>query len=130
VVGKPCTVNMKILVCEDEQILLTTLDFRLKKIGYEVILAKDGKEALAVVLEQNVDCIVADIMMPFVTGLELLDYIRQDMESQLPVIVMSALEDDDVVLQAFKLGANDFIAKPFKTDELILRIRRLTTQPQ
>ena len=121
---------MKILVCEDEQILLTTLDFRLRKIGYEVILAKDGKEALSVILEKDVDCVVADIMMPYVTGLELLDYIRQDMESNLPVIVMSALEDDEVVLQAFNLGANDFIAKPFKTDELILRIRRLIVQPQ
>jgi len=116
---------MKILICEDEEILLTALEFRLRKQGFEVLKAKDGKQALELVQDEMPDMIIADVMMPYVTGLELIDYIRGDMESNVPVIVISALENDDIVLEAFKLGATDFVTKPFKPTELILRIKRI-----
>lgn len=116
---------MKILICEDEEILLTALEFRLRKQGFDVMIAKDGKEALQLIQDEQPDMVIADVMMPYVTGLELIDYIRQDMQKALPVIVISALENDDVVLEAFRLGATDFITKPFKPNELVLRIRRI-----
>ena len=116
---------MKVLICEDEELLLTSLEFRLRKQGFKVILAEDGKQALEKIKSESPDLIIADIMMPHVTGLELIEYVRQEMKSTLPIIIISALEYDDVVLQAFRLGATDFIAKPFKPDELILRIRRI-----
>ena len=116
---------MKILICEDEEIMLTALEYRLRKQGYDVILAEDGKQALKKVQEENPDVLVADIMMPYITGLELIQFIRQELKSTLPVIVISALEHDDVVLEAFRLGATDFITKPFKPNELILRIKRI-----
>ena len=71
------------------------------------------------------DLVVADIMMPFVSGLELINYIRKDLGSLLPVIIISALEHDETVLEAFRLGASDFITKPFKPNELILRIKKI-----
>lgn len=116
---------MKILVCEDEEILLTSLEFRLKKQGLEVILAADGKEALEKIQNESPDLIVADIMMPHVTGLELITFVRKKMKSDIPIIIISAMGQDDVVLKAFELGATDFISKPFKPSELVLRIKMI-----
>ena len=103
--------------------MLTALEFRLRKAGYEVLLAENGKIALEKIKEEKPDLVVADIMMPFVSGLELIEFIRKDMRSALPVIVISALEHEDTVLEAFRLGATDFITKPFKPSELVLRIK-------
>ena len=119
---------MKILICEDEEIMLTALEFRLRRQGFQVILAQDGRQALEKVQSENPDLIVADIMMPYVNGLELIHHVRTELNNDVPIIVMSAIEQDDVVLEAFKLGAKDFIAKPFKPDELILRIKRIAQE--
>lgn len=116
---------MKVLICEDEEIMLTAIEFRLRKQGFEVELAKDGKQALQKLQSQTPELVVLDIMMPYVTGLEIIKYIRNDMQSALPIVVVSALEHDDVVLEAFKSGATDFVTKPFKPNELILRIKRI-----
>jgi len=121
---------MKILVCEDEEILLTSLEFRLKKQGLEVILAADGKEALEKIQSESPDLIVADIMMPHVTGLELITFVRKKMKSDIPIIIISAMGQDDVVLKAFELGATDFISKPFKPSELVLRIKMIFQEMQ
>lgn len=121
---------MKILVCEDEEILLTSLEFRLRKQGFEVILAADGKEALEKIKTESPDLVVADIMMPHVTGLELTSCVRKKMKSDLPIIIISALGNDEMVLKAFALGANDFISKPFKPSELVLRIKMVFQQAE
>ncbi len=116
---------MKILICEDEEIMLTALEFRLRKQGFEVLLAENGKIALEKIKKEKPDLVVADIIMPFVSGLELIEFVRKDMRNALPIIIISALEHEDVVLEAFRLGATDFITKPFKPNELILRIKRI-----
>ena len=121
---------MKILICEDEEIMLTALEFRLRKQGFEVVLAKDGRQAVEKVQEESPDVLVADIMMPYVTGLELITFIREEMKSDLPIIIISALENDDIVLTAFRLGATDFITKPFKPNELILRIKKILQEAE
>jgi len=121
---------MKILICEDEEIMLTALEFRLRKQGFEVVLAKDGRQAVEKVQEESPDVLVADIMMPYVTGLELITFIREEMQSNLPIIIISALENDEVVLEAFRLGATDFITKPFKPNELILRIKKILQEAE
>ena len=119
---------MKILICEDEEVMLTALEFRLRKHGFQVIVAEDGKQAIQKIQQEPPDIVVADIMMPHITGLELTNYIRQDLKSTMPIIIISALEHDEVVLEAFQLGANDFIAKPFKPNELILRIKKIVQE--
>ncbi len=116
---------MKILICEDEEIMLTALEFRLRKQGFEVILAENGKVALQKLKEDPPDLVVADILMPFVSGLDLIEFIRKDLRNALPIIIISALEHEEVVLEAFRSGATDFITKPFKPDELVLRIKRI-----
>lgn len=121
---------MRILVCEDEEILLTSLEFRLRKNGFSVITAKDGKEALQIVEDEKPDLLVADIMMPHLTGLQLVDYMRNDLDLDTPVIIISALEEQETVLEAFKCGANDFISKPFNPKELVLRIKKIFQERQ
>jgi len=116
---------MKILVCEDEQIMLTALEFRLQKQGFSVDIAPDGKVALEKLAEEIPDLIILDLMMPFVSGLEIITHVRQKLKSSIPIIVISALEHDDTVLEAFQSGATDFVTKPFKPVELVLRIRRI-----
>ena len=121
---------MKILVCEDEEMLLTSLEFRLRKQGFDVIRATDGQEAKDKVQSEMPDLIIADIMMPNVSGLELTTFIRNEMKSAVPIIMISALGNDDTVLEAFQLGANDFISKPFKPVELVLRIKKIFQEQQ
>jgi len=116
---------MKILVCEDEQIMLTALEFRLQKQGFSVDIAPDGKVALEKLAAEIPDLIILDLMMPFVSGLEIITHVRQKLKSSIPIIVISALEHDDTVLEAFQSGATDFVTKPFKPVELVLRIRRI-----
>ncbi len=116
---------MKILICEDEEIMLTALEFRLQRQGFEVIKAEDGKQAIEKIQTESPELVIADVMMPYVTGLELIAHIRNSLKSSMPVIVISALEQDEVVLEAFKIGATDFITKPFRPNELILRIRKI-----
>lgn len=116
---------MKILICEDEEIMLTALEFRLRRQGFSVIKAKDGQAAIEMITQESPDLVVADVMMPYVTGLELITYIRKERVSDIPIIIISALEQDEIVLEAFKLGATDFITKPFRPNELILRIKRI-----
>jgi len=116
---------MNVLVCEDEEIMLTALEFRLQKQGFKVMKAKDGQQALTAIDAGMPDLIIADILMPHVTGLEIVQHVREKLKQDIPIIIISALENDDIVLEAFKLGANDFVTKPFKPVELVLRIKKI-----
>ena len=115
----------KILICEDEEILLTALKFRLQKQGYELILADDGKKAQQLIKDENPDLVVTDIDVPNVSGLELVDYLRKDLGKQTPIVLIAPMENDDAILEAMEKGATDFVTKPFKPVELVLRIRAI-----
>jgi len=105
--------------------MMTALDFRLKKQNFETIKAEDGAVAKEKILSEKPDMIIADILMPHVTGLELIKYVREELSSSVPIIIISSLEEEEVVIEAMQLGANDFISKPFRPDELILRIKNI-----
>lgn len=114
---------MKILVAEDEPILLKTIELRLKKDGYEVMTSVNGREALARIDTEQPDLIIADIMMPFASGLEIVAAVKKRALA-IPVIILSAMEQENVVLEAFQLGADDYITKPFSLNELSVRVKR------
>lgn len=116
---------MLILIAEDDELILRTIEHKLLKEGYEVILARDGKDAIAIIKEKEVDLIITDIMMPFASGVEILSAINE-MGKKVPVIMLSSMGQEGVILNAFDLGASDFIVKPFSPNELLLRIKRLT----
>ncbi|MBB2145431.1 response regulator [Pedobacter sp. LMG 31464] len=116
---------MKILIAEDEEITLKTLELRLKRDGHEVILARDGREALSKIEEHSPDLVISDIMMPYVSGLEIIAAIKENYpDRKIPIIILSGMGQEDTVLEAFQLGADDFITKPFSPNELTVRVRR------
>lgn len=115
---------MKILIAEDDELMLKTLEFRLKKDGHEVISTTDGREALEKIAEHKPDLVISDIMMPFVSGLEIVGNLRSKYKHHIPIIILSGMGQEDVVLEAFQLGADDFITKPFSPNELSVRVKR------
>jgi DNA-binding response OmpR family regulator len=115
---------MRILIAEDDDLMLKTLEFRLKRDGHEVIVTHDGKEALEKIASHTPDLIITDIMMPYSSGLEIISAVRHKYSHHLPIIILSGMGQEDVVLEAFKLGADDYITKPFSPNELTVRVRR------
>ena len=115
----------KIVLAEDNSMLSMVLKFRLEKEGYQLLIAVDGKEALELIEQHNPELILTDIMMPFVSGLEVISHVRNILNLQTPIVVFSAAGQEKIVLQAFDLGATDFMTKPLSPNELVLRIKRL-----
>lgn len=119
---------MRILVAEDEPMLLKTIELKLKKEGYEVIAASDGKEAINCINEKAPDMVITDIMMPYASGLEIVSLLRKEDGKKIPVIMLTAMEQEKVVMEAFELGADDYITKPFSLNELVIRVKKLKAQ--
>lgn len=117
----------KILLAEDNSTLALLLKFRLEKEGHELLMAVDGKEAVELIEAHNPDLILTDIMMPFISGLEVISHVRNKLELDTPIIVFSSAGQEEMVLKAFNLGANDFMGKPFSPNELVIRVKRLST---
>jgi len=115
---------MQILVCEDDFMLLRTIEHKLKQENYDVVTVKDGKKALEVLKEVDISLIITDLQMPFISGLELINELRGNQNCTIPIIVLSKLGSEDTVLKAFELGADDYITKPFSPSELMVRVRR------
>lgn len=115
----------KIVLAEDNSTLSLLLKFRLEKEGYKLLIAADGKEAIELIEQHNPELILTDIMMPFISGLEVISHVRNKLNLQTPIIVFSAAGQEEMVLKAFNLGANDFMGKPFSPNELVIRVKRL-----
>lgn len=115
---------MKILVAEDDQLMLKMLEFRLKKDGHEIIVTHDGREAVSKLEEFQPDLVITDIMMPYLSGLEVIGAVKKKYPTGTPVIILSGMGQENVVLEAFQLGADDYITKPFSPNELSVRVRR------
>ena len=116
--------TMTILVAEDDMNMLKTIELRLKKDGHKVIISHDGRDALTKIEEMSPDLIITDIMMPFTSGLEIIDTLKNKDGKKIPIIVLSAVGEENVVLEAFRLGADDYIRKPFSLNELSMRVKR------
>ena len=114
----------RVLVVDDEPGIRVMLSAALKREGYEVLLASDGRTALAALEAGPLDVVVTDIRMPQMTGIELLDAVKR-VDPSLSVIMMTAYGSKDTVLDALRLGATDYVEKGDKLkDELTLRIRK------
>jgi len=115
--------EMKILVVDDEALLVKGIRFNLQNEGYEVITGSDGLEAVQAVQEQKPDLVVLDVMMPNMDGLTACQKIREF--SDIPIILLTAKADDMDKLMGFDYGADDYLTKPFNILELKARIRAL-----
>ena len=116
---------MQILIAEDDELILKTIEHKLKKEGYKVVLTRNGKEAISKIETEDIDLIITDIMMPFASCLEIISAVRKSKNSETPMIILSSLGQEDVVVEAFNLGANDFMVKPFSPIELSVRVKKL-----
>jgi len=113
----------RILIIEDNPMVTRSLEFKLKKDGYEVVVAEDGRKAIKVLDEETFDLILTDLMLPFVTGTQIIEHIKNKYP-KIPVIVLSTSTQEDIITDAFKMGVDDFITKPFSPSELSLRVKR------
>ena len=111
---------MKILVVEDNKKLLQTIEKEIIK-HFEVKCCEDGEEALYLIKQGIYDLVVLDLMLPSLSGLEVLKNIRKDYIDT-PVLILTAKESLDEKMEAFSIGANDYLTKPFYMEELIARI--------
>ena len=116
----------RVLICDDDPLLLDLVRHRLKSRGYEVEVAEDGGEALSMIEQAPPDAVVLDAMMPVLDGYELLRRLRaEEQTAAIPVIMLTARRQEQDVLSALQLGANDYMVKPFIPEELVVRLGRL-----
>lgn len=113
----------RILVIDDDQTIVHLLEDALKEAGYTVAVAHDGSEGFELAKSFDPDLMIIDLMMPRVDGYTLCRELRQT--SNAPIIIISATQDELHRIAAFELGANDFVSKPFSTNELLARVRSL-----
>ncbi len=116
-----------ILVCDDEIMMRRTLEYRLKADGHVVVAVSDGIKANDLVAHQgaNIHLIITDLMMPYMNGLELINLVRNQYHLKTPIIVLSKVSNEDSVIEALEMGADEYITKPFSPNELSLRIKKL-----
>ena len=114
---------MKILVVDDEALLVKGIRFNLQSEGYDVITGSDGRDAVQLVMEEKPDLVILDVMMPIMDGMTACGKIREF--SDVPIILLTAKTDDMDKLMGFDNGADDYLTKPFNILELKARIRAL-----
>ncbi len=112
---------MKVLIIDDDVDLLDVISYALRREGFNVQIAADGQQAIQRVQSSKPDVILLDLRLPKMNGLDVLRRIRE--ADDIPVIVLTALNDEETILKAFNLGADDFVTKPFSPRQLTARIR-------
>ena len=115
--------NEKILLVEDEKTLAKALKFNLEKEGFRVEVAFDGEEALNAMSRKEPDLVILDLMLPKIDGYEVCRSIRRS--SDVPIIMLTARDEDIDKILGLELGADDYMTKPFNTRELLARIRAI-----
>jgi DNA-binding response OmpR family regulator len=117
--------KQRILIVDDEEDICMILSYSLQKAGYEVLIAHSAEEALAnyelKIKNYEVDLILLDIMMGEMSGLEMAEHLKRENHIP-PIIFLTALSDESTILQGFKLGADDYISKPFRISEVLARV--------
>lgn len=110
----------RVLVCDDEMQILRALRVVLREAGFEVATASSGEEALDAAAVRPPDAAIVDLMLPDMTGVEVCAGLRE--WSQMPIIVLSAIDDEEQKVKALEAGADDYVVKPFAPRELVARL--------
>jgi DNA-binding response OmpR family regulator len=119
--------NTKVLIVDDERMLVETIDYNLVKSGFDTFSAFDGESALHQVREHKPDLIILDVMLPKISGWEVCRALRQDPEysTQAPILMLTARGEESDKVIGLELGADDYLVKPFSMRELVARVRAL-----
>ena len=112
-----------ILLADDDDNLRRVLEFQLSEAGYKILTAADGAQALKIFTNNDFDCVITDLRMPNLSGMELLEKIKT-INTETPVIVITAFGEVETAVSAMKAGAFDYINKPFNRDEILLTLER------
>ncbi len=118
------SVKPKLLIVEDEAIILMGLTDLFVFHGYQVESESDGKKGLTKALEEQYACIILDVMLPSLNGFEICNTLRQHSRIQ-PIMMLTAKNSEEDIINGLTLGADDYVAKPFSTSELVLRVNAL-----
>lgn len=116
---------MKVLVCEDDLFIAKAMQIVLERSGYEVIHAEDGNKAMEFVDSQAFDAVLVDVHLPYTSGLEIIEHLRRDLNSNVPIMVISAFSDDNIQQQAKVLGADKYIVKPYDPVQMVSVLNEL-----
>lgn len=111
----------RILVCDDDKEIVEAISIYLEQEGYEVLKAYDGEEAIKVLEKEEADLLIIDVMMPKLGGVEATFRIRE--KSSIPIIILSAKSEDQDKIFGLKVGADDYVTKPFNPMELLARVQ-------
>ena len=116
----------KILIVDDEPNIVISLEFLMKKEGFEVAVANDGEEALAKVASFNPDLMLLDVMMPKKSGFEVCEALRADPQrAGLQIVMLTAKGRDTEVAKGLALGADAYVTKPFSTKDLVAKVKQM-----
>lgn len=122
--------SQKILIADDEPNILISLEFLMKREGYEVVVARDGQEAIDAILRERPALVLLDVMMPVKTGFDVCHEVRAHESVRDTLIVMLTAKGRDTdVAKGLALGANAYMTKPFSTRELVQKVRELLAAP-
>jgi two-component system, OmpR family, response regulator VicR len=118
----------KILLADDDLVFREALEFRLRKDGFEVVCASNGNEGIELLVAERPELVVTDVLMPFMNGLEILKVAKTGVGNNTPVIILTSIGLEATMTEAFRLGVDDFVTKPFNPTELMLRIHKIIRQ--
>lgn len=118
-----------ILVCEDDFAIKTMISTKLKQENYSVYTVQNGREALNLMEKQQIDLVISDIMMPEMDGYEFVQTLRETKHT-LPILMITAKSQLESLEEAFKLGVDDYMVKPLRLEELVLRVKALLRRSQ
>ncbi|WEG13908.1 response regulator transcription factor [Pullulanibacillus sp. KACC 23026] len=119
----------RILAVDDEPSILTLLSFNLERAGFQVLQSANGREALDIARTEALDLVILDVMLPEMDGLEVCRELRQE-KSTLPVMMLTAKDDEFDKVLGLELGADDYMTKPFSPRELVARVKALLRRSQ
>jgi DNA-binding response OmpR family regulator len=118
--------NKKILIADDEQNIVISLEFLMKREGFEVFVANDGEEAVQRIRAEQPDLVLLDVMMPKKSGFEVCQEVKADPGlSRVRILMLTAKGRDTEVAKGLALGADAYMTKPFSTKELVEKVRSL-----
>jgi len=118
--------SKKILIVDDEPNIVISLEFLMKKEGFEVAVAGDGEEALSKAASFSPDLVLLDVMMPKKSGFEVCEALRADpAKSQLRIVMLTAKGRETEVAKGLALGANAYVTKPFSTKDLVAKVKEM-----
>ncbi|WP_026693683.1 response regulator transcription factor [Peribacillus kribbensis] len=121
--------SKKVLVVDDEESIITLLQYNLQQSGYDVITAMDGREGLTKASEEEPDMIILDVMLPEMDGIEVCKQLRQQ-KMDVPILMLTAKDDEFDKVLGLELGADDYMTKPFSPREVIARIKAILRRTQ